>query len=452
MTTSLREIDRGFPGIGGLVRASIIVFGAMVALQSSQDFDVVKVAYLGAAALALVGSVWTVCQRRGDPLVGFAAPWLAASLLIAGLVALSLPVAMSHGTAFPTWLRDAAAYALVVAGPWVAIDLAWSTTRRGALKMIVIAGGLATVSYAVVWVQRRGITDLAVDRLVLPSFMLATTLFAVTVALAVSAQRGRYRWAAVASVTIALLLLAGTRTTLAILIAPIAILAVAWQNPSGDLRSRRLVPALLPMLTAGIIVASTQLTWAIDLGQLGGSGTNVGGSGGATGSSSPTQDPHSLGGRYDTFGSVISGRDASMQDRIAQTRAAWDLFLTSPIVGSGLGAAVPWTTTTGHLDTEFTADTPVLVLAKFGALGLVLVGVLGAAWVITIRRLKPGGRITQTSRLALVGLGAAILLLTPFGWQLEDKGTGLAIILVLGLAFTEARDAGLRGPGQGDEA
>ncbi len=228
MTASLRALDRRLPGIGGLARATIVLFGAMAVLQSSQDLDAVKLAYLGAAALAVGGSVGTVYRERSDPLVAFARPWLVASLVVAGIIAGSLPVALLHGTAFSTWLRDAAAYALVVAAPWVALDLAWSVTARTTTALIVLAGGLATLSYAIVWVQRRGITDVAIDRLVLPSFMLATALFAVTVARSVSHEHRRYWWAALASVTIALLLLAGTRTTLAILIVPLAVMAAAW--------------------------------------------------------------------------------------------------------------------------------------------------------------------------------------------------------------------------------
>jgi hypothetical protein len=452
MTTSMGAPDRRLPRLGGLARATTILFGGMVALQSSQDLDIVKIAYLAAAALSVSGSVWTVYRGRANPLVGFARPWLIASVVAAGIIGSSLPVALLHGTAFSSWMRDAAAYALVVAAPWVALDLAWSVTHRTTVALIVVAGGLATLSYAIVWVQRRAMADVPIDRLVLPSFMLATALFAFAVAKSVSVERRRYRWAALASVTVALLLLAGTRTTLAILIVPIAVLGAVWLTDSHLSLRKRMVPALLPLLTAGIIVASTQLTWAADLGHLLGPLTGTDGPGSAQGGSRPTPDPHSLEGRFDTFGSVLTGRDASLQDRVAQTRAAWDVFLTSPLVGSGLGVVVPWTTTAGRLETQFTADTPLLVLAKFGVLGLVLVGVLGGAWVITIRRLKHGGEIAQVSRLALVGFGAAIVVLTPFGWQLEDKGTGLAVILLLALAFTEAHQAGVPPGREGKEA
>jgi hypothetical protein len=447
LTMPARTVDGRPSGIGGLARAATILFGAMVALQSSQDLSVVKIGYLAAATLAVIGSVWTVHRRRADHLVEFARPWLIASLVVASLVGVSLPVAVLHGTTFSAWLRDAAAYALLAAAPWVALDLALSVTRRATVGLILIAGGLATLSYAIVWVQRRTIADIAIDRLALPSFMLATALFAFAVAQSVADENRRYRWAALASMSIALLLLAGTRTTLAILIVPIAVLGTAWLSDPDRSLQKRLVPALLPLITAATIVASTQVGRAIDLGSVFGPQTSIEGSDSSPGGSGAEPDSEILGGRFDTFGSVLTGRDASLQDRIAQTRAAWDSFLTSPLIGNGLGVVVTWTRTSGRLQTEFTADTPVLVLAKFGVLGFVIVGIIGGAWIITIRRLRPGGEITQVSRLTLVGYGAATVVLTPFGWQLEDKGTGLALIVLLALAFTEARQANiLRGP------
>src|SRR6266545_605186 len=108
MTTSFQAFDHRLPRIGALARATTILFGAMLALQSSQDFDTAKVVYMGVAALALVGSVSSVYQSRADSLVGFARPWLVASLVAAGIVGISLPVAIIHGTPVSTWIRDAA--------------------------------------------------------------------------------------------------------------------------------------------------------------------------------------------------------------------------------------------------------------------------------------------------------------------------------------------------------
>jgi hypothetical protein len=427
--------------MGGIVRAAIVVFGALAVMQSSQELNPAKIIYLGVAAVAVSGSIRQVWRTRFSPLVAFARPWLAASIVVTALMALSLPVALVHGTPFSSWFRDAAAYAIVAAAPWVAIDLATAASRRLTLALLVITGELAAASYTIVWIQRRALADLPIDRVALPSFTLAMVVFAVSIALSIVPNRGRYIWSAVASITIGLLIVAGTRTTLALLIIPPLALGATLISGGNIAARRALLPALIPVLAAAAIVVSTQVRLQPVPG---GSGVLPGG---PTSSAAPrasvTPSSPSLGGRYDTFGGVIAGRDFSLQERLAQTRAAWEAFLGSPIVGEGLGAAVPWVDMNGVRQAQFTADTPVLVLSKFGVLGLVLVGAIGWAILATIRGLKQGGRATSAARLSLIAVASGVVALTPFGWQLEDKGTGLAIILVLGFALTEARDAKL---------
>jgi hypothetical protein len=149
--------------------------------------------------------------------------------------------------------------------------------------------------------------------------------------------------------------------------------------------------------------------------------------------------------RFDSIGTVLTGQDVSMQERLSQTRAVWAVFLTSPIVGGGLGVSIPWTDPRGvyHTDNAFTADTPILVFAKFGLLGSLLLVALGWAVITTVRSLGRGGRATRDSWLATIAFASALVVLMPFGWQLEDKGTALAVVLVLAFGLVEARDARL---------
>jgi hypothetical protein len=441
MTTSLRARAGQFIPSGGVARATIVVFGALAVLQSSQELDVPKVIYLAVAALAVSGSILAVWRTRSSGFVTFARPWLVASGVVSVLIAASLPVALVHGTPFSSWIRDAAAYAIVVAAPWVAIDLATSASRRFTLALLVLGGGLAAGSYAIVWIQRRAIADLPIDRVTLPSFTLAMVLFAVAVALSVTSDRRQLVWSGLASVTIGLLIIAGTRTTLALLVIPPVVIGTIWLSEGKGVARRALVPGLTSVVVTAVILVATQVRIEVSPGNFfafpGGPGSSP-----APGAS-PTPPGRSLGGRFGTFDTVIAGRDDSFQERLTQTRAAWDAFLASPIVGQGLGATVTWVRVTGATEAEFTADTPVLVLTKFGILGLGLVAVIGWAIVTTIRNLSSGGRGTNATRLSFVAVAAGIVALTPFGWQLEDKGTGLAIILLLAFALSEARDAGL---------
>jgi hypothetical protein len=114
-------------------------------------------------------------------------------------------------------------------------------------------------------------------------------------------------------------------------------------------------------------------------------------------------------------------------------------------VGGGLGVTIPWTDSRGvaHTDNAFTADTPILVFAKFGLFALVIVAALGWATFTTVRTLKAAGRATRQSWLASIAFTSALIALMPFGWQIEDKGTALAVILVLAFGLVELRDKAL---------
>jgi hypothetical protein len=422
------------------------VFGGLLVLQSSQDLGPFKIAYLAVASVVVLASIRSVRRMRRSPVVRSARPWLAASGVVAVLIVLSLPVAVARGTPISAWFRDAAAYALLVAAPWLAVDMALSTSRRAALNLTVAAGAAATVSFALVWIQRRHMSDFPIDRLVLPSMILAAALFALALAISISTTRHRYRWAAVASLTVGLLVYSGTRSSLALLIVcPIA-LAAAWLSDRRSPLLPRLLVAVAPIVVAIGIVGATQVRLLGDGSPLGILPAPTVGPGGALVSPAPTG--RNLTERYESIGTVLSGRDPSLQDRIAETKAAWNVFLAAPILGGGLGVPIPWTDSSGVLQTDnaFTADTPILFLAKFGILGLALIAALGWATVATIRTLAAGGPATRQSWLATVAFVSAIVVLMPFGWQLEDKGTALAVVLLLGLGLVETRESRLLSP------
>jgi hypothetical protein len=444
---------RGWLGANGsIVRASVLVVGALAVLQSSQDVGAAKIAYFGVALIAVLGSVYEARRSWHSPIVSAARPWLLASLVLSGLVALTLPLAIIKATPISAWVRDAAAYGLVAAAPWVALDLGLSASRRAVLGLTVLASGAATLSYLVVWIQRREIADLSIDRLVLPSFVLATALFSLAVALSLSARRHRFIWTAVACLTIGILVVAGTRATLVILLISPVTLGASWLTGRTESVGPKILAAAVPILVAVGIVTATLLRVPIPdsrgitavpsqppgtvQGSPGPSGV------GALPSASPAEVRPDLTGRYDTFGAVLAGNDPSLRERLSQTWALWAVFLQSPLVGTGLGATVSWVDSDGRTrtDTMFTADTPVLVLAKFGILGLVIVGVLAWATISTVRTLLRR-HSTREASLILIAFATGMVALTPLGWQVEDKGTGLAIVLLVGLALVDIRES-----------
>jgi len=446
----------------GAARPFAVVAGALVVLQSSQSLDVTKLAFFAVAILALSWSVLQAWRTRSSALVNGARPWLITSLIVAAIVGISLPVALANGTAVGTWVRDAAPYALVAAAPWLALDLGTAVSPRVATWATVVAGSLATISFTIIWVQRRNLVDLPIDRLVLPSFVLATAFFALAVAHSIWGPRDRFKWAAIAAVVIGLLLTTGTRTTLALTAIPVVLLVdAALIGGRGTLRNS-LPPALAPLLVVAVLAMPgmlrslsgplVELPVATPLAT---SAAGVGSSapGGPDATSAQTSQPiPEDAGRFGTLDEVVTGNDVSLRLRWDQTVAAWNIFVSSPLVGRGLGVTIPWINSDGKPVIEFSADTPITVLAKFGLLGIVIWVTLGWATISTLRRLRQTGRPGSVARSALLGLATGLVVLSPFGAQLEDKGTGLALVLLLGIAFAVIRTSGPDKSGQSAHA
>jgi hypothetical protein len=70
-----------------------------------------------------------------------------------------------------------------------------------------------------------------------------------------------------------------------------------------------------------------------------------------------------------------------------------------------------------------------------------MIALLGWSAIALIRSLGSLGPTSTAARLALVGFTVGIVALTPFGWQFEDKGTGLALIVLLGYVVASARES-----------
>jgi O-antigen ligase len=166
----------------------------------------------------------------------------------------------------------------------------------------------------------------------------------------------------------------------------------------------------------------------------------VGRTAGEPGSSDPpaTSLPRVLGDRLGSLPELLDNptSDASFTERLAQYEAAWRLFLSSPIVGVGAGHSIDWVDVSGYPRSGFTADTPLVMPAKFGVLGvLVFLGFAGAYSATVWTALRRDRRSGVT--LTLLGFGALVIVGLPLGFLIEDKGAGLAIILLLALAFSE---------------
>jgi drug/metabolite transporter (DMT)-like permease len=422
----------GRPRVAGLwngaTRALLVVFGGLLILQSSDRLDAAKLGYLVVAGVASAGSVAEVWRARTQTQAIAMRPWLVASVVILGSVVLSLPVALLHGSTTNNWVRDAAAYVLLGVAPWLAVDLARAASMRLIFGAGLLAGLLGVASFVLEWVQRRHLIDLPIDRLTLPSMSLGAVAYCLAIAFAVRSRgRSRAAWIFLSMAILVAFLLTGTRTAFVLLAAPAAVVVVdSWQRGWAGLRA-----AAAPVSAQVVAIGLVLLVSLGGLSLVPVAGPSADPTGAAPGTAGPV--PPDLEDRYSTLDDIASGRDQSLRLRIEQTRVAWQVFMSSPLLGVGLGHEFTWKISATTERRALTLDTPMVVFAKFGLLSLLLAGALVAAyWLVVRAMIRRGG--PDWRALSLVGYGAVLVALIPFGWPPEDKGTGFALVFLLALA------------------
>jgi hypothetical protein len=414
----------------GRVRIAFVIFGGMVALQSSSTLDATKLLYLVGTALCLLGAVAAVWGARRTLEVSLRTPWIGVSAALAVLVAMSFLIARSAGTSSTDWLRDVAAYALFATVPIFAFDAEASTSRKLLVAMLIAAGFLGGLSWAVEWLSRRQILELPISRVVFPSPQLPSMLYTFAMAAALTAGPRRGAWAVLAGVVLGLFLLTGTRSSLLLLVGPL-VMAVLMGRARWWTSVRSI--ALHGVASAAVILI---FQLALGLGRMEGEPGNSG----EPGQSAPAgpSTPSVVGDRFGSLPGVIGNlaSDPSFKERLAQYEAAWALFVSSPVVGVGPGHPIEWIDVSGYPRTGWTADTPLVMPAKFGLLGILIFLGAGVAYSSTVLLALRRDRRSAIT-LTLVGFGVWTIVGLPLGFPVEDKGASLALMLLLALAFAE---------------
>jgi O-antigen ligase len=414
--------------VGGAVRVAFVIFGAMLVLQSSEVLDLTKVAYLAGGALCLIGALGALWyRRRASSVVGLALPWLVASGALVALVVLSFGVARANGTPIIDWLRDVAAYALFASVPIFALDAQSALPRRVMIAMLVAVGLLGGLSWSVEWLDRRNIIDLPIGRLLFPSAHVPAMLYIFAAASALAARRRRIMWTLLAGVTLALFLMTGTRSSLLLLTAPLGMgILLGWARR----RSSAVTLVSHGVVAAGLVVL---FQFAVTLPVAPPPGTDP-----ASTAPAGAPAPGALGDRFGSIPDLVEqpGSDPSMRERVAQYRSAWALFVSSPLIGVGPGHPIEWTNVSGQLERGFVADTPLVMPAKLGIVGVAVFIAVGVAYWRTVRASLSRRRHSPVT-LALIGYGIWVVATLPLGFFVEDKGASLALILLLGLAYEQ---------------
>lgn len=391
--------------VSPLVRLVVVVFGGLLVLQTSQTLDAPKLAYLAAVAIAFAAALpHAVQELRGS---GRPAKGLVIGATAFGVMTLlSLPVSLSRGDDLVTWVRGAAPYILFAAMPVFALDAAASVPRRRLTALLVLAGGLATASYAVEWVGRRDLlSQPVVDRVVLPSTLLPASLFAMAIAITLGTNRFRPLWAGLAGLVLLTMLLTGSRSNLALLAALPSVYLAARGGVSA--RTIRLV------LTSMVIVALTGVGLV-----------SVAGIGGFAGDKLAT--------RLASVATVLSdpASDASYVDRAAETAAAFNDWVQAPLLGTGPAHQVTWRAGDGTAQSTLVIDSPMLYPMQFGLLGIIILVAVLLAWFAFIR-----ATMNPVARGTLAGTWGVVAALSPLGPPFVDKGFTFALLLALAFAL-----------------
>jgi hypothetical protein len=275
-------------------------------------------------------------------------------------------------------------------------------------------------------------------------------LFVVSLAAAILDRRRRGAWVIVGGLAFGAFLVTGTRSALFFLVA-VPIVAVL----AGRARARASGAATVGIAAVAFVfvllvqtafaAAGRELAPPVDVVTPPATASPAPGGSSAPGSAPPATPRPTVRPPPNPDANLVErlrdfltspGRDGSIRERVTQYDVAWQLFGSSPLVGVGLGHAFEWTRIDGTVRRDFTADTPLVVPAKLGILGLSWLAAFVAAWVIFVRRhvriLGP-----TLAALALAGWGGILLALAWSGAAVEDKGFSFALMMLLALAFVE---------------
>jgi hypothetical protein len=392
------------------LRVVWVVFGTVVFFGTTDELTAGKLAFLYGLAFALTGSLFRARSAARTEAFRLVAPLFVVTVTFCIVAVVSGVVSTLHGTPQTNWLRDLAPYVLFAAVPLLALDAASSFGKRGLERLLVAAGLAAALSFAVKFVTVRGIADLSSLPAGFPSTLLAAALASYAIAKLLNASGRRSAWLLVGAVTLAALLVTGTRTTLILLIAPFV---MVFAIPAGfGARLTRLAVAL-PLLALAIGISLQSIVKA------------------------SSGDEDILKRRVELLLDTGGGRDQSFADRITQTEVAREIFEEYPLLGAGPGIEFVWHDTFGERFVGLTVDTPISFLSKFGLLGLLWVAVTALAYWRFFRNVRERGTLPTTAQLGLVGFGSIVAAHSLLHVSLEDKGLAPALVLLVALAMRE---------------
>lgn len=403
-----------------LLRLFLIIAGALVIFQSSDSLTPIKLAYF---ALLLV--VVTAATH------GWTGRIFQASAL-AGLVLAVLTVwAIDQGATIQDALRDSSTYFMLLFASILAIDFGRQLDERVLWRATIMAGFVGSYGWIAEWMGRREIASL--PQFGLPSSLLVGLAISATSAQALTGNRPARWWAATAAL-LGSALLTGTRNAAIFALAPLVIVAWSFRHPSivsplpsaehhvsraepSRSRSRTSLRAAVVVVPIFLVVAFT-ISPLIGIDRAG-----------------------ALARLLTVFDLENPGSTASLVERQIQQDLALTAIREHPLIGSGPGTIFEAYRPTSNITTSaFTLDTSLVVPAKWGIVGtLVLALVFKRWWAL----LKPQSHSPNRWGLTALGLAVVLVVQGALTSVVEDKGLWMALML-LGAGTTARRGAEAR--------
>lgn len=387
---------------GPLMRTTIVIVGGLTIFQISAGLTIEKVAYLGVLVVAMlfagrhIAFHWSPAKTLGVQ------PILLATGAVALVVAISPLVALHSGITIMAWALDVPAYGMIVAGVVIGLDLALSNqSPRRIATILVLAGLVAAVGYTVYWLERRGLSDFGLGRIVGVSTFLPAAAFCLALAY-IFAGRHPYWMALLAMLMILATLLSGSRILILLAVPIVVTIGVARGRRhrvvaliAGAGFALALLGGLLT-LTGATQFLNLDLVWARLAGIV------------------PvliSQDP-----------TVV---DQSLYLRALEARVLQAAWLQDPIFGAGPGGVYSY----AYVVNTKPVDSSFAILARFGIIGTS--AFIVSFWTLLISKLRRGAHwVPATALLAFIGLIAAWSLVSS---PLDDKGVALGLIPLIGL-------------------
>jgi hypothetical protein len=390
------------------LRLSALIIAGLLVLQTSSGLSPIKLLYLAYAALVIgLAVIDLVGSGRGRLRQNSA--FLVAAIVLASFLFITLLVTLFEARSPFAWFRDALPYLLLVAAPLVGISVGRHSSVGEINRVLVVCALFGATAYALDWFSLRNV-GVGIGRVGLQTLMLVAGAFSFCLSAGLQRERGSWRWLVLAGILSGALLVTGSRTGIVLFAAVLGGVPAALRQKDLGRQAARFAAAISATLIATIALA---LLTGVSLSF--------------------------FANRVDQIfnGSNSTSFDGSAVERGEETSLALTYFRRNPLLGRGVGLNYDTVRVNGQTRANFTMDTGLLLLSKFGIAGLVVALAFAQSIRAGLRQLPFDAR----ERIAIQGFGWVFLAALPSTLGTEDKG--FAFILMVLLAAFVARETQL---------